>query len=191
MRTWNLDVRLANSEELGQISEWITDPAIYSDAFMLPSKPDPALINDSVLMISVHQNLELAKVRFWAVRDAADALVGFAVDYPWDAEHPDQREIDMALYGSGNSPRRPAYVYSLVTHQLFRDFGVSEVIARVRVGAGGKGHTRLFSFVGAEASTTHLDINPTSGRPEGRVYYRCTPRNFYASRGGLGAREAG
>jgi len=183
----SITAELASPEELSQITEWLCSEEIYQDAFMLAAAPDPAWIANSMLLIQDNLRVEFQPVRFWAVRDQGNRLLGFGVDYGWNRAHDCERELDFTLPTANRaSPRTAILTLAAIIARIFNEHQGTAVWGRVRVGQSGKGFPRLFEAIGGQAMDMQWDLQPTTGRKLPRVYYRTNPESFFASR--IGAR---
>lgn len=179
------DIHLATPEEMLTIAQWLQEPLLWRDAFLLPTQPDLPFLQDGLLFTYGMQEVHMVEARFWAIRslrtDNSSDLIGFVIDYPWGPRDRDIREIDAAFPGSDRRSRRlPMEVFSVVVDELFQQHGVNEVRVRTRGAGEGKGFQRLFAAMGCHvykaAAARHA-----SGQDVRRIHYRCTPESFAAS----------
>ncbi len=182
------DIQPATLKEVEVIAQWLQDPVLWRDAFLLPTAPDLPLLLDGVVLVQSRGDVLMVNTRIWAVHlrtraDIQPKLVGFAVDYAWAPGEADVREVDVAFPGRGArmSPRLPLDVFCGVMHALFSEHGVVECKARTRASARGKGFPLIFESIGAELYATAPILGVGREAVE-YAHYRATPTMFYASR---------
>jgi hypothetical protein len=177
-------------EDIGPITGWLCEPAIYEDAFMLAARPDPAWIEASMLLVKNNLRTEFQPVRLWSVRDLDQQLIGVGIDYGWEHAQDSDRELDFALpLSTRGSAILPIYTLAAIIDRIFHDHDATAVWGRVRAGASGEGFARMFETIGGAMERVRWDTQPTTGRRLQRIYYSTHPDTFYASRFGARARR--
>ena len=194
MREPTVTISYANKDERQQIGQWLQDPLYYQDAFLLPTRPDPAWVDAGFLLIKNPNGQELLSVNFWAIKDnpkrktsnieqridMSCPLLGFSIDYPSDVHLQNIREIDFALPNAKkHRGRLPFDAMAWTAHAAFKKENAIQVRTRIR-STRGRGFPRMFARMGA-VPTPISGLYLEDERYHGRTEYHATSEMFYNS----------
>lgn len=160
-----------------QVVAWMNEPSIYQPLDLQPPIGPHHLMNRQLPIRDRDGGLVLDPAMVYELTDVTGRLFGFGVSYAWDDDHPEIREMDIALPGlEKRDPGAVVEVFMRLTHAVIKQERCTELRTGVRAGIGNQGLERLFAGFGC---TPLPDVEGSNVRGH---FYRLYVEDFYPSR---------